>query len=326
MLDKKIKILIASVIGVLAIGIGLFFVLNKKSVQESFQQPHAKINIEKTSQYLYLSRSERKIIKTDKKEDMDKYDYIGLAEEVDVEDYIKDGYEIESKKSPPSPKIVKIDAVKMESDCEEIIDERSKNECLSSLYYARALRNNDEFLCNNIILELNRDDCIKSIALKNLDTNLCNDIIGEEIRNNCVLNIIEKKAKDAGDSGFCSQLVSYSDKMSCFYRSVDINNEKSCDNVSGENNILCLNALNFNQAMSTGDVSYCEKISNLQEKSSCVGEIGSLVVADLDNDGLSDEEEAFYGTDPQNPDSDGDGYKDGEEVKNGYNPLGAGKL
>jgi hypothetical protein len=70
---------------------------------------------------------------------------------------------------------------------------------------------------------------------------------------------------------------------------------------------------------------------------------------DSDHDGLTDEEERFYGTDPQkidtdgdglsdfeevkvwdtdplHPDTDGDGYKDGDEVKNGYNPKGPGKL
>jgi hypothetical protein len=31
-------------------------------------------------------------------------------------------------------------------------------------------------------------------------------------------------------------------------------------------------------------------------------------------------------TDPLNPDTDGDGFKDGDEVKNGFNPLGPGKL
>lgn len=48
---------------------------------------------------------------------------------------------------------------------------------------------------------------------------------------------------------------------------------------------------------------------------------------DSDSDGLSDREEAeVYATDPLNPDSDADTYKDGDEVKNGYNPKGPGKL
>lgn len=47
---------------------------------------------------------------------------------------------------------------------------------------------------------------------------------------------------------------------------------------------------------------------------------------DPDNDGLNNAEERLYGTDPNNADTDKDGFPDGEEVKNGYNPLGAGKL
>lgn len=47
---------------------------------------------------------------------------------------------------------------------------------------------------------------------------------------------------------------------------------------------------------------------------------------DADNDGLTDEEEVLYGTDATNPDTDGDGYLDGEEVDSGYNPAGSGKL
>lgn len=45
------------------------------------------------------------------------------------------------------------------------------------------------------------------------------------------------------------------------------------------------------------------------------------VFSDADQDGLSDEKEITYGTDPKNPDSDNDGYSDGAEVNSGYNPM-----
>lgn len=53
-----------------------------------------------------------------------------------------------------------------------------------------------------------------------------------------------------------------------------------------------------------------------------------VVAADLDpdNDGLTNMLEAFYGTDPHNPDTDGDGVSDGDEVNSGYNPGGSGRL
>lgn len=47
---------------------------------------------------------------------------------------------------------------------------------------------------------------------------------------------------------------------------------------------------------------------------------GKNLFQDADSDGLTDSEEALYGTDPQAYDSDGDGYGDGAEVRSGYDP------
>jgi hypothetical protein len=49
--------------------------------------------------------------------------------------------------------------------------------------------------------------------------------------------------------------------------------------------------------------------------------------ADTDNDGLLDKDEiTIFHTDPLKADTDGDGHPDGLEVRNGYNPNGEGKL
>ena len=42
---------------------------------------------------------------------------------------------------------------------------------------------------------------------------------------------------------------------------------------------------------------------------------------DSDGDGLTDEMELKFKTDPHNPDSDGDGFKDLREIDQGYDPL-----
>lgn len=47
---------------------------------------------------------------------------------------------------------------------------------------------------------------------------------------------------------------------------------------------------------------------------------------DTDGDGLSDESESFYGTNPTLSDTDGDGYDDLTEIVNGYNPNGPGAM
>ncbi|HVZ11114.1 MAG TPA: hypothetical protein VG941_01710 [Candidatus Paceibacterota bacterium] len=45
---------------------------------------------------------------------------------------------------------------------------------------------------------------------------------------------------------------------------------------------------------------------------------------DPDHDGLNTIQEALWNTDPYDPDTDSDGFKDGEEVASGHNPLVAG--
>ena len=45
------------------------------------------------------------------------------------------------------------------------------------------------------------------------------------------------------------------------------------------------------------------------------------VFLDIDQDGLTDQEEKALGTNPNMADTDGDGYSDGAEIKSGYNPL-----
>ena len=48
--------------------------------------------------------------------------------------------------------------------------------------------------------------------------------------------------------------------------------------------------------------------------------------SDVDQDGLSNADEKVYATDFWVPDTDGDGFSDGQEVQNGFNPTGDGRL
>lgn len=57
-------------------------------------------------------------------------------------------------------------------------------------------------------------------------------------------------------------------------------------------------------------------------------ELGTdIYSADSDGDSVLDKEEIeVWKTDPKKADTDGDGYWDGFEIMNGYNPNGSGKL
>ncbi len=54
------------------------------------------------------------------------------------------------------------------------------------------------------------------------------------------------------------------------------------------------------------------------------GSVLEAVDQDTDKDGLTNREESYWNTDFQNPDTDGDGFLDGEEVASGHDPLKPG--
>jgi hypothetical protein len=78
---------------------------------------------------------------------------------------------------------------------------------------------------------------------------------------------------------------------------------------------------------------YPEKITGQSEPDNFIVTTDGIKPVDMDldkdsdDDGLDDFEEVYlYGSDPNVPDTDGDGYLDKEEVVGGYDPLGPGKL
>jgi len=107
-----------------------------------------------------------------------------------------------------------------------------------------------------------------------------------------------------------------------------LNKNETTQNLGGQSDKIVINS-NINQNINTtpkteersGTAKYFPDENSAEENL----EDNSWEGVDSDQDGLPDEKEPMYGTDPGNPDTDGDGYLDGEEIKNGYNPLGAGK-
>ncbi len=82
----------------------------------------------------------------------------------------------------------------------------------------------------------------------------------------------------------------------------------------------------FNQPISISKPEKSEDLMKALEEM-VMGMMGGMMTSnstwgdDFDQDGLSNQAEEFYGTDPNNPDTDGDGHSDGDEVSRGYDPL-----
>ncbi|MCK4525148.1 MAG: hypothetical protein KAU07_01800 [Candidatus Andersenbacteria bacterium] len=86
---------------------------------------------------------------------------------------------------------------------------------------------------------------------------------------------------------------------------------------------------NFNQPVEITEPEEAKNLMKILEEMT-MGSMGGMMIPETDSgldsdmDGLNDNIEEIYGTDKNNPDTDGDGYKDGEEVKNGYDPAVSG--
>lgn len=124
------------------------------------------------------------------------------------------------------------------------------------------------------------------------------------------------------------------DNLNTVTNTVDNSNTNSTTNDNtnvGNTNSLTNETTNGN----TNSVSNTNTLTNSNTNSS-INNDPLPSTTDADADGLTDTEEAAYGTDAAVPDSDGDGFIDGKQVKSdgsitgelylGYNPKGTGTL
>lgn len=94
---------------------------------------------------------------------------------------------------------------------------------------------------------------------------------------------------------------------------VDSNTQKKFFLKDGESAYIALNAFGLG-------------ITNENLSKIPIGIEERAEIVDTDGDGLDDKLEEALGTDVNNPDTDGDGFSDGEEVRNGFSPIGEGTL
>jgi len=167
------------------------------------------------------------------------------------------------------------------------------------------------------------NDCIASVAFIKGESGICREIQDQKMVIECANIILEMRSGEKIDKCW---LLDDNDFLNCSrnifvaYRKIE-----DCANLNSEKTKKkCEDVFGYQEAFVKRDSKICDKITDKRLNYLCSN---NSMIKDSDSDGLSDGDEVLrYKTDPANPDTDGDGYSDGSEVKNGYNPLGEGKL
>jgi hypothetical protein len=181
---------------------------------------------------------------------------------------------------------------------------------------AEAYNTKNQALCEAIIIKEKRESCLTELAILFPNTEICKGVTDEFARQACEENV----SVASGDFAHCHILQDEAERDTCYLRMVvhAENPAQFCSSLTATDQNICFEIIYTRQALAQTDYSVCRKIATTEGRQRCLNKMPP----DTDHDGLSDYmEKAFFLTDPNKRDTDGDGYDDGTEIKNGHDPL-----
>lgn len=183
-------------------------------------------------------------------------------------------------------------------------------------------------LCLLVKDEASKNFCIQEIALKTKATSSCSIISDSQAQSNCVSRILFNEAVASSDLINCQKIEQEMLVKSCVEKIAESNEKTDCNLITDQAlKGSCLSVIYYQQAKSGNKADLCNQIPEPIKRANCLSELKNIDLhSDADSDSLDFLQEIINNTDPNNPDSDGDGFTDGNELENGYNPDGEGKL
>lgn len=245
----------------------------------------------------------------------------------DYVQYVPSTEEICQQKKTEKEKQICLDSIKIRS----IIEEKNIKKCLEIetltirddclLKLAAEIMLNDD-LCFSIADDGKRAVCIDKITIIAKDVNLCKKHFkGEPFEyQECEDRILAFKISESGkidDIKECLKIKSLEYPNLCLQNSFRNKFDDDCQKVPSEVRDLCIS---HNILLSAKTQEDCSLIKLENYKKFCLLKIEAgddrqaISKIDSDNDGFSDGDELFTGTDLENPDTDSDGLMDGEEI------------
>lgn len=166
------------------------------------------------------------------------------------------------------------------------------------------------------------DDCVWGVAREQADADACARIGDETSRVTCHDDVVVAAAISGGDSDACADVTDESRRTNCLALLAGPLTVDSCLS-RGKEAAYCEAFTRVESLIAANDRAGCASVIDEDLRMRCVDRIG---IPDADADGLDYDQEVRYGTSDLARDSDGDGFSDGDEVRNGYNPNGPGML
>lgn len=185
--------------------------------------------------------------------------------------------------------------------------------------------------------------CVWQTARAESDPKMCAEITDSAFAAQCADDLNVKLALASSDVSYCNAVKDDNRKNNCTSTLAGPVTSANCAS-RGYDAAYCEDIAVYESALAARDPNQCAGISDTSVKANCEDGVGS---GDIDNDGLSGNEEASYGTsdtsadtdgdgvsdydevrtygtDPTNADTDGDGYGDNDEINSEHDPLGPG--
>lgn len=161
-----------------------------------------------------------------------------------------------------------------------------------------------------------QENCVTLIAREKKDSSSC-ESLAQEAEEICKDAVILARVADGEGMGLCESVTDPVKKVSCQAVVTAVARSSGECVKYGVSEEVCDAEQVITNLLTTGNFAGCATLEE-SERVQCIEVFSST---DADADGLTAQEEAEIGTLDTNPDTDGDGYSDGEEVAAGYNPL-----
>ncbi|OGL97342.1 hypothetical protein A2318_02650 [Candidatus Uhrbacteria bacterium RIFOXYB2_FULL_45_11] len=208
-----------------------------------------------------------------------------------------------------TPSSTETTSVSAESACDVAEDSEA---CRILKAKERAIAEKKSESCD-VLTEEDKDDCYWSVARAARDAVVCEKIKNGDWMKQCADEQHASLAITTSDVALCDKIADGQTKMHCEHV-VAIKDGTVCENADAN----CLFTRVLVAANQRKDADVC-RVLDPKRSAECRT---LVVVNDPDLDGIdSTQEIVLYGTNPRNPDTDGDGYLDGQEVNAGYDPL-----